>query len=85
VLDTIVAMRVESVHVSARQEFLRHMGLADRQRDYAALAIRGDGTRLPVRLSQDVAVLLLGRLEGIVLELIGLIAGTRWGSGERRR
>jgi hypothetical protein len=57
----------------------------DRQRSFAAIAIRGDGTRVSVRLSQPVAVSLLGKLEAVVLELIGLIAGSRWESGDRRR
>ena len=61
------------------------MGQTDRQRQFAALAIRRDGTRVPVRLSQPVAVSLLGKLEVIALELIGLITGSRWESGDRRR
>ncbi len=61
------------------------MGQTDRQRHFAAIAIRGDGKRMPVRLSQPVEVSLLGKLEAIVLELIGLITGSRWESGDRRR
>jgi hypothetical protein len=61
------------------------MGQTERQRRLAAIAIRGDGTRVPVRLPQNVAVLLLGQLEAIALELIGLITGSRWESGARRR
>jgi hypothetical protein len=57
----------------------------DRQRHFAALAIRRDGTRVPVDLARPVSVSLLGKLEGIVLELIGLITGSRWESGDRRR
>ena len=61
------------------------MGQTDRQRHFAALAIRDDGTRVPVKLPQPVEVSLLGKLEAIVLELIGLITGSRWESGDRRR
>jgi hypothetical protein len=51
----------------------------------AAIAIRDDGRRVPVRLAHDVEVSLLGKLEVIGLELIGLITGSRWESGDRRR
>ena len=61
------------------------MGQIDRQRQYSALAVRGDGTRMPVNLPQPVEVSLLGKLEIIVLELIGLITGSRRESGDRRR
>jgi len=61
------------------------MGQIDQQRKYAALAIRKDGTRVPVNLPQPVEVSLLGKLEDIVLELIGLITGSRWEPGDRRR
>jgi hypothetical protein len=61
------------------------MGQTERQRRFAAIAIRGDGTRVPVRLPQNVAVLLLGTLEALALELIGLITGSRRETGERRR
>jgi len=61
------------------------MGQIDQQRNYAALAIRKDGTRVPVNLPQPVEVSLLGKLEDIVLELIGLITGSRWEPGDRRR
>jgi hypothetical protein len=61
------------------------MGQIERQRRYAALAIREDGTRVPVNLPQPVVVSLLGKLEVVALELIGLITGSRWESGDRRR
>jgi len=61
------------------------MGQTDRQRHLAAIAIRSDGKRVPVRLSQPVVVSLLGKLEVVVLELIGLITGSRWEPGDRRR
>ena len=61
------------------------MGQTDRQRKYAALAIREDGTRVPVNLPQPVVVSLIGKLEVILLELIGLITGSRWEPGDRRR
>ena len=56
-----------------------------RQRKYAALAIREDGSRVPVNLPQPVVVSLIGKLEVIILELIGLITGSRWEPGDRRR
>ena len=61
------------------------MGQTRRQHRFAAIAIRGDGTRVPVRLSQNVAVLLLGTLEALALELVGLITGSRRETGEGRR
>ena len=61
------------------------MGQSDRQRNYAALAIREDGTRVPVNLPQPVEVSLIGKLEVVLLELIGLITGSRRESGDRRR
>ena len=61
------------------------MGQTDRQRHFAALAIRGDGKRVPVNLPQPVVVSLLGKLEVIALELIDLITGSRRESGDRRR
>ena len=61
------------------------MGQIDRQRRLTAIAIRGDGRRVLVRLPQDVEVSLLGKLEDVLLELIGLITGSRRESGDRRR
>jgi hypothetical protein len=61
------------------------VGKTGRQRTLAAIAIRGDGRRVPVQLAHDVEVSLLGRLEVFGLELIGLITGSRWESGDRRR
>jgi hypothetical protein len=61
------------------------MGQSDRQRHFSALAVRDDGKRVPVNLPQPVEVSLLGKLEVIVLELIGLITGSRWEPGDRRR
>ena len=61
------------------------MSQTDRQRQFAALAIREDGTRVPVNLPLPVEVSLLGKLEVIVLELISLITGSRWEPGDRRR
>jgi hypothetical protein len=61
------------------------MGQTDRQRHFVALAIREDGTRVPVNLPQPVEVALLGKLEVSILELIGLITGSRRESGDRRR
>jgi hypothetical protein len=61
------------------------MGQTDRQRQFAALAIREDGTRVPVNLPQPVEVSLLGKIEVVILELIGLISGSRRETGDRRR
>ncbi len=61
------------------------MGQSDRERQFVAIAIRGDGQHVPVRLPQPVEVSLLGKLEVIVLELIGLITGSRRETGDRRR
>jgi hypothetical protein len=61
------------------------MGQTDRERQFAAIAVRADGTRVPVRLRHNVEVSLLSRLEVLVLELIGLITGSRRESGDRRR
>ncbi len=61
------------------------MGQSDRQRYLAVIAIRGDGQRVPVRLPQPLVVSLLGKLEVLVLELIGLITDSRRESGDRRR
>ncbi|MEX1295879.1 MAG: hypothetical protein AB1Z67_06890 [Candidatus Limnocylindrales bacterium] len=61
------------------------MGQTDRQRNFAALAIRKDGQRVPVDMPQPVAVSILAKLEVIALELSGLITGSRWESGDRRR
>ena len=60
------------------------MGQTDRHRSLAAVAIRADGHRVPVRLSSAVEVSLLGRLEAIILELLALITGSRWEPGDRR-
>ncbi len=61
------------------------MGQTDRERQFVAIAVRGDGTRVPVRLPHNVEVSLLSRLEVLALELIGLITGSRRESGDRRR
>jgi hypothetical protein len=61
------------------------MGQTDRERQFVAIAVRGDGTRVPVRLPHSVEVSLLSRLEVLALELIGLITGSRRESGDRRR
>jgi hypothetical protein len=61
------------------------MGQTDRERQFVAIAVRDDGTRVPVRLPQNVEVSLVGKLEVFALELIGLITGSRRESGDRRR
>ncbi len=85
VLDTWLPKRVQSGHISPEKERFSQMGQTERQRKLVAIAIRGDGTRVHVRLSQPVEVSLLGKLEVIALELIGLITGSRWEPGSRRR
>jgi hypothetical protein len=67
------------------KEPFRQMGQLDRRRYYALTAIRGDGQRVPVRLPQPVLVTLLAKLDVFVLELIGLITGSRRETGDRRR
>ena len=84
-LDTLARKRVQSPNISARKEPSRQMGQTYRQRKLAAIAIRGDGRRVHVRLPQDVEVSLLGKLEVAILELIGLITGSRRETGDRRR
>lgn len=59
--------------------------MGQRNRHFAAIAIRGDGRPVPVRLPQDVEVSLLGKLEVVLLELIDLITGSRRETGDRRR
>ncbi|GEM_PF-3537207 len=61
------------------------MGQADRNRDLVAIAIRGDGARVPVRLPAPVGVSILGRLELLGLGLIALLTGSRREPGGRRR
>jgi hypothetical protein len=85
VVDTFALERVQSSGISSHRESFGQMGQTDRERHFAAIAIRGDGTRVSVRLPQPVEVSLLGKLEVIVLGLIDLISGSRWESGDRRR
>jgi len=59
--------------------------MGQRNRRFAAIAIRSDGRRVPVRLPQSVEVSLLGKLEDVLLELIDLITGSRRETGDRRR
>jgi hypothetical protein len=61
------------------------MGQTDRRRSFAAIAVRADGRRVPVRLSPDVEVSIVGKLEALVLGLLALITGSRWEPGDRRR
>ena len=84
-LDMVTRERVQSPIRLRMEGISRQMGQSDRQRRFAAIAIRDDGTHVPVRLPQPVAVSLLGKLEVFVLELISLITGSRWESGDRRR
>ncbi len=52
-------------------------------RRFAAVAIRADGTRVPVRL--DAPDSLLAKLDLLVLGLLALITGSRRESGGTRR
>jgi hypothetical protein len=59
------------------------MGLFDRNR-FAAIAIRADGRRVPVRLpSAEVSI--LSKIELVVLDLLALLLGSRRESGGKRR
>ena len=61
------------------------MGKTDRNHRLSVIAIRADGLRVPVTLSTDVEVTILGKLELILLGLLALITGSRWEPGDRRR
>jgi hypothetical protein len=61
------------------------MGQTDRNRKFAAIAIRRDGTRVPVRMPDPAGVSILGKLELVVLGLLALLTGSRRESGGRRR
>lgn len=61
------------------------MGQSHRNRRFAVIAIRADGRHVPVTLSADVEVSILGKLELILLGLLALITGSRWEPGDRRR
>ena len=59
--------------------------MGQRDRRFAAIAIRRDGSRMVVRLPQSLEVTLLGKLEVVLLGLIDLITGSRRENGDRRR
>jgi hypothetical protein len=61
------------------------MGQSDTQRRYSVIAIRADGRHVPVALSSDVEVSIVGKLELLLLGLLALITGSRWEPGDRRR
>ena len=63
VLDTPRPERVQSASRLRKEGPSRHMGQTDRERQFVAIAVRADGTRVPVRLPHNVEVSLLGRLE----------------------
>ena len=83
-LDTLRVTRVESCHISAPGANAT-VGQTDRRRQFAAIAIRADGSRVPVRLPDTADVSLLAKLELLGLELLGLITGSRREPGGRRR
>jgi hypothetical protein len=68
-----------------KQESHSIVGLTDRRRNAFAIAIREDGSRVPVRMPTPFAVTLLNKLELLVLGLVALITGSRRESGGRRR
>jgi hypothetical protein len=61
------------------------MGQSDRNRRFSVIAIRADGRHVPVTLSSDVEVSIIGKLELLLLGLLALITGSRWEPGDRRR
>ena len=61
------------------------MGQSDRNRRLSVIAIRADGRHVPVTLSSDVEVSIIGKLELLLLGLLALITGSRWEPGDRRR
>lgn len=61
------------------------MGQQQRQRQFVALAVREDGQRVPVQLSDAADVSILGKLELVALELIAILTGSRRETGGRRR
>jgi hypothetical protein len=60
------------------------MGQQQRHRRLVAIAIREDGRRAPVQLSDNAEVSLLAKVELVVLELIGILIGSRRESGGKR-
>ena len=68
-----------------KKERLGQMGQFDRDRRYAAVAIRADGRRVPVQLPESADVSILAKLETIGLGLLALITGSRREPGGRRR
>ena len=61
-LDRWTRHRVESPHVSANEGPSRQMRQSDRNRRFSAIAIRADGRHVPVMLSSDVEVSIIGNL-----------------------
>ena len=70
---------------SNRKEFSRLMVRTDRSRKLVAIAIRADGSRVPVRLPDPAEVSILAKLELVGLGLLALLTGSRRESGGRRR
>jgi hypothetical protein len=60
------------------------MGQQQRHRRLVAIAIREDGRRAPVQLSDNAEVSLLAKVELVVLDLIGILIGSRRESGGKR-
>jgi hypothetical protein len=54
-----------------------------RDRRLAAVAVRADGSRVPVQLPVA-EVSILARLERVALELLGILTGSRRETGGRR-
>jgi len=61
------------------------MGQQNRYRRLVAVAIRADGRRVPMQLPDDSEVSLIAKLELVVLELIGILTGSRRETGGGRR
>lgn len=61
------------------------MGQTNRFGRLAAIAIRADGRRVPLRLPAPAGVSILAKLESLVLGLLVLIIGSRREPGDWRR
>ena len=83
-VDMVRESRVESGPTSTAGA-LALMGQQHRHRRFAAIAIRADGRRVPMQLPDDSDVSLLAKLGLVVLELIGILTGSRRETGGRRR
>jgi hypothetical protein len=60
------------------------MGQTNRQRSLVAIAVRGDGSRAPVRLPAPAGASIIAKLESLVLGLLALLSGSRREPGDWR-